>query len=53
MKKYEYKTFQRELYDSELNKLGDEGWQLISHTAVVNESSFGQYYVFMREKVEN
>ena len=55
MKKFEYKTTQTKLTDAELNKLGDEGWELITHTAVaVNQflsgAAFGQYYVFKREK---
>lgn len=52
--KFEYKTFQVKLDDSDLNKLGDQGWELVSHTAVavsnLMSSGFGQYYVFKRVK---
>ncbi len=54
MKKWEYKTSQSKLTDTELNRLGKEGWELVSHTAVVashflGASDFKQYYVFKRE----
>lgn len=48
MKKYEYISFNNKLSDLELNDLGKNGWQLISHTANLG-GSFAQYYVFMRE----
>lgn len=48
MKKYEYKTFQNALSDTELNRLGEQGWELVAHTAF--GSGMGQYYVFKREK---
>lgn len=47
MNKYEYKSFNCRLTNDQLNELGAEGWELISHTAVV-ANSFGQYYVFKR-----
>ena len=48
--KWEYKSFNQKLTDSDLNRLGEEGWELIVHTAVVNDSAFGQYYIFKRQK---
>lgn len=48
MKKFEYISFQEALSDSDLNRLGLEGWELVTHTAVV-ASEFGQYYIFKRE----
>jgi hypothetical protein len=55
MKKWEYKTVNDKLTETQLNSLGEEGWELVSHTAVATSnflggSGFGQYYVFKREK---
>jgi len=47
MKKWEYKHYNCRLIEEELNDLGDDGWELVSHTAV---AAMGQYYVFKREK---
>jgi hypothetical protein len=49
MKKYEYKHFNCRLGQSELNALGNQGWKLVSHTALVAGGSGVQYYVFIRE----
>ena len=46
MKKWEYKHYNCRLIEEELNDLGDDGWELVSHTA----AAMGQYYVFKREK---
>jgi hypothetical protein len=48
MKKWEYKSFNRQIGNNELNELGLKGWELVSHTAVLDHV-FGQYYVFKRE----
>lgn len=54
MKKWEYKRFSRRLRDSELYSLGEEGWELVSHTVIKYEnfwtSDNSEYYVFKREK---
>jgi len=48
--KFEYISFNTKLTDDQLNRLGENGWELVSHTAVVNGRNFGQYYVFKRQK---
>lgn len=49
MKKFNYKTFNEKLSEGYLNMLGEEGWELISHTAVANQKCFAQYYIFKKE----
>lgn len=49
MKKFEYKTVQAAMNDSQLNTFGQSGWELISHTAAATNWQFGQYYVFKKE----
>jgi hypothetical protein len=55
MKKWEYKSVNAKLSDTQLNEFGEKGWELVSHTAVAVSnllgSGFGQYYVFKREKL--
>lgn len=54
MKKWEYITFKDGLKDSYLNDLGNEGWELVSHTALYvpnNRLNPIQYYIFKREKL--
>lgn len=56
MKKWEYKSVNAKLSDTQLNEFGEQGWELVSHTAVAvsnlfGGSGFGQYYVFKREKL--
>lgn len=48
MNKYEYKSFNSKLSNERLNELGLEGWELVTHTAVMDSNAFGQYYVFKR-----
>ena len=50
MRKFEYKTFNNRLDEEDLNKLGDNGWELIIHTVAIGAYSAAQYYVFKREK---
>jgi aspartate-semialdehyde dehydrogenase len=54
--KWEYKTFNERLTDEELNKLGQDNWELVSHSCVSVPSLFGhdivQYYVFKRKIYE-
>ena len=50
MRKFEYKTFNNRLDEEDLNKLGDDGWELIIHTVAIGAYSAAQYYVFKREK---
>lgn len=49
MKRFEYKSFNRRIEEDELNELGIQGWELVSHTAAANLTQFGQYYVFKRQ----
>ena len=49
MKKFEYKSFMNALTDKDLNKQGQEGWELVSHTAVSGGGHAVQYYIFKRE----
>lgn len=51
MKKFEYKTRKEYLKEHELNKLGDEGWELISHEAIYvsRTHDIKQHYIFKRE----
>lgn len=48
-RKFEYKSYQEPLSDERLNKLGAEGWELVSHTAVFGGTGGAQYYIFKRE----
>ena len=50
MRKFEYKTFNNRLDEEDLNKLGDNGWELIIHTVAICATYATQYYVFKREK---
>ena len=49
--KYEYNTISNSEYlgDGLLNRLGENGWELVSHTYVPDRST--HYYAFKREKV--
>lgn len=53
MKKFEYKTFDKKVSDTELNKLGEEGWELVSHSAVCSYNIIIQYYIFKRVKTDS
>lgn len=48
-KKFEYRHFDCKLSEKDLNKLGNNGWEMVSHTALANYNAFSQYYVFKRE----
>jgi hypothetical protein len=48
MQKFEYYSFNVKLTNSDLNLLGSEGWELVTHTAVTAYGELGQYYVFKR-----
>jgi len=51
--KFEYLHFTKGnvgLTIDQLNEIGDNGWELVSHTAVAGDSSVAQYYVFKRVK---
>lgn len=52
MKKYEYNTINNptSLGDRLLNKLGEEGWELVSHA--YDSTTYNHYYTFKREKIE-
>lgn len=55
MKIFEYKTFKDGLSDSEMNALGQCGWEFVSHTALYvpdNRRNPVQYYVFKRKIIE-
>lgn len=45
---WEYKRFSQnsELYESDLNRLGNEGWELVSHST----PGTYHYYIFKRRK---
>ena len=49
--KYEYNTISNSEYlgDRFLNKLGEVGWELVSHTYIPDRHT--HYYTFKREKV--
>lgn len=49
MRKFEYKAFNNRLDEEDLNKLGDDGWELIIHTVAIGATYATQYYVFKRE----
>jgi hypothetical protein len=51
MKRYEYKTHKEYLKEYELNKLGTEGWELISYAViyVTHAGQIKQHYIFKRE----
>lgn len=49
MKKWEYISHNYGLSDAKLNRLGSEGWELVSHTAIADNKKMAQYYVFKRE----
>ena len=53
MQKFEYysfstKSFTTKLSNSELNALGSEGWELVTHTTVVFSGEIRQHYIFKR-----
>jgi len=50
-KKFEYRHFDYELTSGDLNNLGNNGWELVSHTGVAAYGQLNQYYVFKREKI--
>ena len=52
MKKYEYNAINNptSLGDRLLNKLGEEGWELVSHA--YDTITFCHFYTFKREKAE-
>lgn len=52
MKRYEYNAINNPtpLGDRLLNKLGEEGWELVSHA--YDSIAFNHYYTFKREKIE-
>lgn len=53
MRRFEYKSFNYKLSEFELNRFGNEGWELVSHTAVINkDDELIQYYVFKRQLYE-
>jgi hypothetical protein len=52
MRKFEYKLFNGQVDNDELNELGSNGWQLISHSVAIADNICRQYYVFMREILE-
>lgn len=54
MKKWEYKHVNAKMSETELNQLGRQGWELVSHTGIATSDFLGgagqfkQYYVFKR-----
>lgn len=51
MKKFEYLQIDRTVNPHELNELGEEGWELVSHsTSIQVLFFFQQLYIFKREK---
>lgn len=49
MKIFKYKSFNRNLDELDLNLLGSKGWELVSHTALIDNGRMNNYYVFKRE----
>ena len=49
MKKWKYKASKIGLSENALNELGSLGWELVSHTAVVDGTRAIQYYIFKQE----
>lgn len=49
MDRFDYHTEQTILSDKDLNKLGKDGWELVSHTAVIYAGELRQYYIFKRK----
>ncbi len=52
MKKWEYIAINSQLSEERLNELGSKGWELVTHTAIINplKGSGSQYYIFKRPK---
>ena len=56
---WEYKSVQDKLTDKQLNKLGQDGWELVAHSAVVVNGMLGssnelrQYYIFKRPHISS
>ena len=50
MRKFEYITFQNKLTEQKLNELGNDGWELVTHSVVIGNGFGTQYYIFKREK---
>lgn len=51
MMKFQYKTEKNHLDEKQLNKLGLEGWELVSHSAiyVTLKHEIKQHYIFKRQ----
>ncbi len=52
--KFEYKTVQKGkkgLSEEELNKLGKQKWELVSHTIIWNNTDCIQGYIFKRSNL--
>ena len=47
MKKFEYITHD---YVPDLNHLGNNGWELVSHTVTIYKGVVNQFLIFKREK---
>ena len=61
MKKFEYKKITGNLEEEDLNELGLEGWELVSHTTTqytkygekIKDCNYGHIYFFKREIINN
>ncbi len=49
MKKFEYGILEGNLTSKDLNRQGDQGWELVT---VNGNSAFNERYVFKREKFD-
>lgn len=45
---WEYRSFNGALTDEKLNELGQQGWELCTHTVVVQYANINQRYIFKR-----
>lgn len=51
MKKFEYKKITVKLTETDLNKMGREGWELVTHTSVMSGTGLKQCFIFKRPRI--
>ena len=50
MRQFEYKSIQGRLTEAQMNNLGDKGWELVTHSAILYGNEIHQASIWKREK---